>query len=272
MAERKLDLTVPEAALMLTIIVSLADDDPSEEEAVVLRKFYRRKTALSLEEKLTQSGVKYPENIMELEPEILNVLGSTKRAFIMRTLAVCLKVAEADGVVDQNEMNLLNKYCDHFKMTMFEVETFGRMKLKELSEVLGYGSLEDLSDFEIPIEIELSPPEAGLALTTWVAFSDDNPTDEEMAVVREFFGEKDAADLIGKMKEINLNFPAEIPRLKSSISDALGKMRRDDQLKTLAIAYRTAGADGSVDPEEQNILDGFCEEFTIGLGELRRFF
>lgn len=272
MAENELELTVPEAALMLTIIVSVADDDPSEEEAIVLRKYYRRKTAVSLEKKLNQRGVKYPEEIMELETEVLNALGSTKRAFVMRTLAVCLRVAEADGVVDQNEMNLLNRYCDYFKLTMYDVETYGRVKLKELSEVLGYGSLEDLGDEDIPVNIDLSAAEAGLALTTWVAFSDDDPSEEEMAVVREYYVEKDVEGLIGKMEELKLDFPAGLPRLKSSISEALGKMRRDDQLKTLAVAYRTAGADGTVDPEEQIIIDGFCEEFTIGLGELRRFF
>lgn len=272
MAENKLDLAVPEAALMLTIMVSLADDNPSEEETVVLRKYYRRKTSLSLEAKLKEAGVNYPEDIMDLESEVLEVLGSTKRAFVMRTLAVCLKVAEADGVVDQTEMNLLNKYCDHFKMTMFDVETYGKLKLKELSEVLGYGTLEDLKDEDIPVSIQLTAGEAGLALVTWIAFSDDNPTDNEMAVVREYFGEEDASGLITKMKEQKLEFPAAVPRLRQSILTSLAAMRRDDQLKTLAVAYRTAGADGVVDPEEQSILDTFCEEFTIGTGELRRYF
>ena len=271
MAEQKLDLTVPEAALMLTIIISLADDNPSEEETVVLRQYYKKDTAESLETKIKNSGLNYPNEINALEPEILKVLSAADPAFVKRTLAVCLKIAEADGVVDQNEMNLLNRYCDHFKLTMYEVELFGNLKLKELDETRGYEDLEDIKEDDIPAVVDLTLQEAGLALVTWVAFSDDDPSDEEMAVVREFYKKEDAEGLIGKMEAAGLPFPDAIPKIESSIISAFKKSVRDDRLKMLAVAHKTALADGESDDDEQAIILKFCEEFTIGSGELRRY-
>lgn len=272
MAEEKIGLTAPEAALIMTVIVSLADDNPSEEETIVLRKYYRGETVETMQMKMETAGLKFPGDIEQLEPEVLEVLSGAEPAFRKRTLAVCLKLAEADGTVDQNEMNLLNRYCDHFKMTMFDVQEYGSRKLRELDEVHGYDDIEDLRDDEVSVFIDLTTQEAGIALVIWVAFSDDEPSEEEMAVVREFFNEEDVEGLIGKMKIENLGFPKDVPRLEVSIIKAFGKLVRDDQLRMLAIAYKTAKADGVLDPDEEVIIKDLCEEFMIGEGELKRFF
>ncbi len=272
MAEEAIGMTEPEAGLILTAVISLADDNPSDEEVIVLRKFYKSETVDSLEKKINEAGLKYPENLMELEIEALNVLADAESAFIKRTLAVCLRVAEADGTVDQDEFNLLNKYCDRFDLTVYELEQYSKKKLKELDETRGYTDTEDLSESEIPLNIELSQGEAGIALATWLAFSDDNPSDEEMSVIREYFTETDVEGLVNKIESFNAVFPDAVPRLEESVKKAFKKLSRDEQLKMLSIAYRTAYADGVLAPEEHQILSGFCEEFVIGEGELRNYF
>ena len=272
MAEEKIGLTAAEAALIMTVIVSMADDKPSEEETVVLRKYYRGETADTVQMKMDAAGMSFPGDIERLEAEVLEVLSGAEPAFRKRTLSVCLKLAEADGTVDQEEMNFLNRYCDYFKLTMFDVQEYGHRKLRELDEVHGYEDIEDISEDEVSVFLELTTQEAGMALVTWVAFSDDEPSEDEMAVVREYFNEEDVEGLIGKMKRDNLSFPEAVPRLEASIIKSFGKLVRDDQLRMLAIAYKTAKADGILDLNEEGIIKKFCEEFMIGEGELRKFF
>ena len=155
MAEHAIGMTAPEAALILTAIISLADDNPSEEEAIVLRKYYKAETAGTLEEKIEKSGLKYPEDIMDFEKEALDVLSGADAVFVKRTLSVCLKIAESDGTVDQTEFNLLNKYCDQFDLTIYELEQFSLKKLHEIDETHDYTDLDDLSDSEIPLNIDV---------------------------------------------------------------------------------------------------------------------
>ena len=87
-----------------------------------------------------------------------------------------------------------------------------------------------------------------------------------------YFTEKDVEGLIGKLENENAVFPDAVSRLGDSVKNALIRLSRDEQLKMLAVAYRTANADGIMDPEEHRIISEFCEYFMIGEGELRKYF
>lgn len=268
--DTNIDLKGPEAALLLAAAVSLADDNPSPEEEVVLKKYFSRETARELEEKVSAAGINYPEELKALEDKILEALKAETPLFQKRTLAVCLELAMADGHVDQQEMNWLNKYCGEFGLSLHDVDLFRQKKLKELSEEGDYYSLEDISQEDIPLEMDYSPQEAALALMTWTAFADDDPSEPEIALIREYFSAEEADSLMKKYQDAQAAFPQDIPRTKDSILKTMHGLSRKDQLKYLTLLYKTAHADGVLDPREDQIIEWFCTELMIGPNELEQ--
>ena len=85
-------------------------------------------------------------------------------------------------------------------------------------------------------KIELTGPEAGIALSTLVAFSDDNPSEEEAAVMRKYYKFEDAESFQNKLDEAGYKLPADISSLEPKILETLKKQDRDFQLRTLGAA------------------------------------
>lgn len=263
-----LELTGPEAGLLLAASVSLADDNPSASEEVLLKKYFSAQTAKELEQKLQQAGILYPDGLPDMEETLLQCLKQESPLFQKRSLAVCLEMAQADGTVDQQEMTLLNRYCSAFGVSLHEVDLFREKKLKELDEQGNYYKLEDLNPQDIPIEIDLGIKESALALMTLTAFADDDPSEEEVALIREYFGLEDIEALTAKMEKAGASFPEDLPRMMDSILKCMKGQNRQEQLKYLTLLYKTAAADGKMDPREEAIIEQFCTELTIGPGEL----
>jgi len=269
MADTTLELTPPEAGLLLNALISLSDDDPSDEEAIVLRQYYKKETAQSAQDKIEEAGLAFPGDLIKLEPEILEVLKGAEKPFQRRTLAVGLRLAEADGTVDQNEFAMLNQYCAAMGTTLAETSLFASKYLKEIDEVSDYDVVIDEEERLVPEDLDLSPQEAGVAITTLVAFSDDDPTEEEVAVVREHFGKSVVESLMNKLAEQNLRFPEDLDLCDDFIFKGMAKASREEQTRILSAAYKAAKADGIIKPEERQVIRKFADEFLIGEGELK---
>lgn len=271
MADTTLDLTPPEAGLLLNALISLSDDDPSDEEAVVLRQYYKKETAETARRKIEEAGLAFPEDLIKIEPEILEVLKTAERPFQRRTLAVGLRLAEADGTVDQNEFNLLNHYCTALGATLAEASAFAARSLKELDEVTGYEDLPELDERIPPENLDLTPQEAGVGITTLVAFADDDPSEEEVAVVKEHFGKAVVESLMKKMAAEEVRFPEDLDLCEEWLMKGLGKASREEKTRILAAAYKAAKADGRVLPEERAVIRRYAGAFLIGEGELKNY-
>lgn len=263
-----LELTGPEAGLLLAASVSLADDNPSASEEVLLKKYFTSKTAEDLELKIQEAGISYPDALPEMEENILQCLKKESALFQKRSLAVCLELALADGTVDQQEMTLLNRYCNAFGIALHDADLFREKKLRELDETGDYYHLEDLDAKEIPLEMELGIKESALALLTLTAFADDDPSEQEVALIREYFSLEDIESLTQKMEKAGASFPEDLPRLMDSILKCMKEQNRQEQLKYLTLLHKTAAADGKMDPREVAIIEQFCTELCIGPGEL----
>ncbi len=266
----KINLTGPEAGIALSTLVAFSDDNPSEEEGTVMRRYYRREDAGHFQQKLEEAGYSYPADLSSLFPVIIETLKKSSRDFQLRSLAVGYLLARADGVFDQNEMNLLSKAGKELGLSLYEAKVFAETRLKEIDETTGY---EDFRDTAGPgVELDLSLEEAGVALSILVGFSDDDPSEAEAGVMREYFSTESVTSLLKKMEAEGLSYPDALFDTKKSIFKALSKVSRDDQLRMLAIAYRVAGADGKIDEMELGLIEEFCEEFVIGLAELKSYF
>jgi tellurite resistance protein len=268
--KKEMNLTLPEAALVLSVDISLADDDPSEAEAVVLRKYFRMETAESLQKIMTDAGFAYPAQIKELLPSALTALKKAEKAFRLWTLAVAYELAQADGNYDRQEMLAISGFAADLECPMFEIRIFAEKYLREISGTDDYTKIHGMS-FSTA-SIDLTEEEAGLALSVLVSFSDDDPSNREIAVVREFYSSDAALSLTEKMGDNGYSYPDDLKKLTPSIIKALSCYDRNIQLKHLAIAYRTANADGQLSLEELAILKEICSDLYIGIGELADFF
>ena len=182
-------------------------------------------------------------------------------------LAAALETAYADGVFDREEMLILNRFCDICGVSLTEVTEFRDKALKETDE-LGIRIPAFEPDTQHPF-IPLTVDEAVLALCAWVAFSDDNPADREIALIREHFTINVLTSLDKKMEEGGYSYPDDLPEMKESIIAALKTLRREELVNRLGLVYKTAAADSIVDKDELSILKEFCEIFLIGIGELQ---
>lgn len=272
MEKTEIDLTREEAAIALSILLAFADDDPCEAEVVVMRKYYHREAVGTLQEKLENAGYKYPEGLKDinLRKEIAKTLQKEEKGFRQRTIAIALLLAEADGNVDQREMNIINKFSHALGVTLYDAENYRKNYLKEIG---------DSSDnFDITVneqprtEVDLTLEEAGIALSSLVAFSDDDPADEEIGVIREYYTREAAGSLSEKVTGAGYKYPEDLEKIEPDISRVLAAEERENQLKTLAIAHKVSLADGILKKEELAILEKYCIEFGLGLYEVSEYF
>ncbi len=269
-----IDLTPSEAAVGLAALVSFADDEPSEAEGVVLRKYYRHATAESFQFKLEAAGIAYPSDLRRLEEPIVAALKSGPAEFRLRTTAVSLALALADGRADQQEMALLTRVAAALEVEMSEAQAALTAGIPELDETVNEESAAGVAveTNPVPDSLELTFSEAGIALAAWVGFSDDDPSDEETAIIREHFGVQKVTGFLSKLEAMGLDYPTALSYLDKAIMWTLTRAARSEQLRSLSIAYAVANADGEEEPEEMTIINRYCEEFGIGLGELREYF
>jgi len=269
-----INLTGPEAGIALSTLLAFADDNPTVEEVAVIRKYYKFEDAESFQKKVDAGGYKFPKDFSVLEPLIMETLKTQDKEFQLRTLAVALILAHSDGVFDQHEMNTLNKFCFGLGFSLHDADLFSKNRLKEIDEVTGYNdfknenSTNDISNLNIDLTLE----EAAAALAILVGLSDDDPSDEEAAVMREYFSVQIISSLMGKIVDSGHKYPEDLNRTKLSIFKALGRADRDLQKRYLAIAYKVAGADGVYDNSELELIEEYCVEYGIGIVELKDYF
>jgi len=103
--------------------------------------------------------------------------------------------------------------------------------------------------------IELTGPEAGIALSALVAFSDDNPSEEEAAVMRKYYRFEDAESFRNKVDASGYRFPEDLSAFEPKILETLKKQDMDFQLRTLAVSLILAHSDGVFDQNEMTILN-----------------
>jgi tellurite resistance protein len=281
-----LDLTAAEAAVALAALVSFADDEPTEAEGVILRRYYRYATAESLQKKLAAAGMAYPSDLTELRDPIITTLGTTPREFQLRSLAVGWLLALADGHADQSEVALLSQIAAALRIPLSEARVLADSGIPEIDETVADEAEAPVSR---PVKTDASsaaspatlPPakipslnltQAGIALAAWVGFADDDPTDAEVGLIREHYGADVVTRFINALEKLGIAYPGYLPALRPAITTALEKASRNEQLHMLAIAHAVAAADGEEEPEEMEIIHGFCEEFAIGMAELREYF
>ncbi len=269
----KIELTGSEAGIALSTLVAFSDDNPTIEETAVMRKYYKFEDAESFQNKLNEAGYKFPENLIDLEPKILDTLKKQDKDFQLRTIAVALVLAHSDGVFDQNEMNMLNKFCMGLEISLHDADLFSKNRLKEIDETIGYNDYKDaIPEINLNMDIEYTAEEAGAALSILVGLSDDDPSEEEAGVMREDFSVQVVSSLMSKLSDSGIEYPDGLIQTKDIIFTVLSRIERNLQKKYLAIAYKVAGADGVYDESELSLIQEYCEEYGIGLVELRDYF
>jgi len=127
-----------EAALMLSTLVAFSDDNPSEAEGVILRTYYRHETAEGVQKKLDSAGYLYPRDIRELQPVILEELKKADRTFQLRTIAVSLLLARADGTIAPEEISLLQECAGALGIGLAEAQEYAESGLHEIDETGAY--------------------------------------------------------------------------------------------------------------------------------------
>ena len=267
-----INLTGPEAGIALSTLVAFSDDNPSAEEVAVMRKYYNYEDVESFQNKAEAGGFKFPQDFSALEPIILETLKRQEKDFQLRTLSVALVLAYSDGVFDQNEMNVLNRFCLGLELSLSDADQFSKNRLKEIDEVTGYSDFKELDNLLSNLDIEFTVEEAGAALSILVGLSDDDPSDEEAAVMREYFSVQVVSSLMAKVTDSGNKYPEALKSTKESLFKTLRQADSDIQKKYLAIAYKVAGADGVVDDAELTLIQEYCVEYGIGIVELKDYF
>ena len=269
-SKKEIQFTEAEAALMLSTLVAFSDDNPSESEGVVLRKYYRHETAENAQTKLEAAGYLYPNDLNDLIPTITEELKKADETFQRRTIAVALLLAEADGQIDANEIAMLNTFAGELGISLADARIFADTALTEIDETGRYHSSKEVSATHDTIDLSLG--EATVLLAGIVSFADDDPSEAEAAVIRDHFSESIVAAALKKMEAAGYRYPDDLSDTAPSISATLDQFNRQNQLRALAIAYQTAAADGSVDPEETKPIYDLCERYLIGPAEVKQFF
>jgi tellurite resistance protein len=256
-------LTPREAGVLLAARTAFSDGDCTADEALAIKKFYGGGILPALEKKLSSAGLRYPEDLGEMDPLITAGLLKGSRNEQLRAMAVAMETAQADGTIDREELSLLARYCTLADLTLAEAALYRQSTLRE------WDMTEPEEEFSIDdIFPELTPAEASLALTAWVAFSDDNPTSGEVALIRDNFTVDTLKSLDAKMTAARLGYPVDLSRLKQPILDALSPLNREEKHRILSLARKTAEADGLANYEEQTILKQFTDACMIGWDEL----
>ncbi len=267
-----INLTGPEAGVALSTLVAFSDDNPSAEEVAVMRRYYKFEDAESFQNKVEAGSLKFPEDFSTLEPIIMETLKKQDKDFQLRTLAVSLVLAHSDGVFDQDEMNVLNRFCIGLELSLADADLFSKTRLKEIDEVTGYNDFKEIDNLLSNLDFELTVEEAGAALSILVGLSDDDPSDEEAAVMREYFSVQVISSLMAKVTDSGNKYPEALLSTKDSIFTALRQADGNIQKKYLAIAYKVAGADGVFDDSELALIQEYCVEYGVGIAELKDYF
>ena len=267
-----LNLTGPEAGIALSTLVAFSDDNPSPEAVAVMRKYYKFEDAESFQNKVDSAGFKFPADFSTLEPLIMETLKNEDKDFQLRTLAVSLVLAHSDGVFDQDEMNVLNRFCMGLELSLSDADLFSKKRLKEIDEVTGYSDFNKLDNLLSNLDIELTIEEAGAALSILVGLSDDDPSEKEASVMREYFSVQVISSLMGKVTDSGNKYPEALKSTKTSLFKTLRRADSNVQKKYLAIAYKVAGADGVIDDAELGLIQEYCMEYGIGIVELKDYF
>ena len=90
--------------------------------------------------------------------------------------------------------------------------------------------------------------------------------------MREFFSVPVISSLMSKLADSGIEYPDGLIKTKEIIFKVLSRAERDLQKKYLAIAYKVAGADGVYDDTELSLIQEYCEEYGIGMVELKDYF
>jgi len=247
-----------EAALVLSSMVAAADDDPSEAELAVLRDRLPRALAPALEARLAAAGLSWPADLPSLAEAALGGLESAPEAARLQVLSVVLEVALADGRVDQEELRLLARFASRLGVGLSDVDAYRASLARG-----GQGAADPAA------ALALGPREAGAALAALVAAADDDPSDAELALLREYCSARDYESLIEKLAAAGLAWPSGLPKAAPAIRRGLAALDRRGRLAYLTLAYRVALADGEAEAAEMAILEGFCADFLVGVGELK---
>jgi len=274
MQDGTLELTASEAAVALAVLVSFSDDDPSEAEGVILRKYYRFRTARSLQDKLASAGYAYPTDLPNAEEIITRALRAAPVQFRLRSLAVAWMLALADGTADHNELRLLSRYADALGVGLADTRSVADAGIPEIDERTEDELDADTQASPVPRRVlpDLNAAQAGISMVCEVAFSDDNPSDGEAAVLRDHYSASEVESFIELINGVGYPYPEALPELRPAVLRALRKLSRDEQLRRVAIAGKAAAADGQIVQEEEEILRSYCEELGLGLYEIETYF
>lgn len=266
------ELTGPEAALALGLLVGFTDDSISEEEAGVIKSYYRPETVSSLEEKAISSGLNVPTQIEALRDDILRQLEQEPQEFKVRTIAVTQLLMLADGVADREEMKTLSEFASLLGISLAEAEAFAETRLLEIDEKGDYYRFRPSGGGGTIMNLDLSPGEASLLVSTMVAFADGNVSDQEAALLRDHLDPQCAESLEKKCTNGGVTYPGEVALLAPSVPSILAPFSRDSQLRILGLAWKVAQADGEISSEELAVMKSWCEELAIGLEEVKTCF
>jgi uncharacterized tellurite resistance protein B-like protein len=119
------------------------------------------------------------------------------------------------------------------------------------------------------ITLELSAPEAAVALAALVSFCDDNPSEAEGVILRKYYRFATAQSLQDKLERAGYGYPTDLPAAEETIVRAIASAPRAFKIRTLAVAWTLALADGHVDQHELRLLSRYAEALGVGLAEAR---
>lgn len=121
-----------------------------------------------------------------------------------------------------------------------------------------------------PMAIDFTAPEAALLLGALVALADDDPSDAEGVVLRRYYRHETAESAQRKLAAAGFQYPADLAPLEPDLLAALAKADEDFRLRTLAVAYELARADGVVDPAELRVLARLAAQLQSSLADADR--
>jgi tellurite resistance protein len=117
--------------------------------------------------------------------------------------------------------------------------------------------------------LDLTAPEAAVALAALVSFSDDEPSEAEGVVLRRFYRYTTAESLQGKLAAAGYKYPTDLPEAEETIVRAIGDAPHEFKVRTLAVAWLLALADGHADQSELRLLCRYAEAMSVSLAEVR---
>jgi len=265
-----LELSPPEAAAALSLMVGFLDDHMEESEATIFKKYYRIETLESLESKITEAGLLFPQDLPKIQDQVLRLLSKEKLDFRLRTIGVAQLIAQGDENTTHEELLLLSRFAQALEVSLAEAAHFGKHRMLEIDERGDYYHYLDPVE-EVEKRFDLSPGECGLLASTIIAFRDGELTEKEAQVARDHVTTEHLRYLKEKLEAQGVIYPEQSLNLQRIMSTQLKSFSRDTQLSILAVARKTAEAEGLCE-EEREMLQSWCEELGIGMLEVESYF